>query len=445
MVDVSNLIKFSGSLDVGDWLYSARPLSAPSYLPLNDDTASYLTSSYPALSAIYAPTTVAYSTTTKTIPYIDSNYSFLFGNKTFLGWTPKGNIITSIDNGNTWLRSAINTDYVSPSISGNNSFPTLVSSTYSNPWEQMVYGNGKFVAVRKGPVLGGATNTGAAAVSIGATAVSNDNGQTWIQGSVPNSQWYWSGGAQYQTIQYKWNTIGYNGSRFFIIGSSYDGTNYYRVSSYSPDGIEWSNPAQAAMASSVAFFTNMALGTSTLLSIQGEGAATSTVVGSTITNANLTLFTISGLPTSQYWKSIAFGNGVFVVVGASEINQNTTVAYTSPSGTGGTWTARTMPASLSWQSVTFANGYFVAVGQDVTGVSNTNNIATSTDGITWTLRAAPTAVTSRGVIAGGNGKFIYQDIGTSTIGIISLSTSATSFTLPMVTPMKAVTAYMRAT
>jgi hypothetical protein len=58
---------------------------------------------------------------------------------------------------------------------------------------------------------------------------------------------------------------------------------------------------------------------------------------------------------------------------------------TSPDGI--TWTARTSsPTDNNWRSVTYGNGLFVAVAGSVTG----NGVMTSPDGITWTARTSPT-------------------------------------------------------
>lgn len=439
MANAANLINFgSGGAAVGDTVYSTYALTAPSYLPLNDDTATYLTSSYPTLGATFASATVAYATATKTVPVTGGIWNFVFGNNTFLGWDTGGNIITSTD-GTTWLRSAINTDYVTSGTTLPNASPALVSGN----WQQMVYGNGKFIAVRYGPIQfgNGSNSVQGMGTSIGATAISNDNGQTWVQGTVPNSAYNFFGNNY--NLQFQWSSIGYAGTRFVILGWGYDGSTsvYNLYVAYSVNGIEWSSSTNLGSIGTTAGYSGMAFGNNVVVSIQLK-QPTSTVYVAPATSTSIFSFGAAGFPVSQCWKSVAFGNGVFVAVGAGAVNNNTTDAATSTNGS--SWTARVMPASLVWQSVTFSNGYFVAVGQDYAGVSNTNNIATSTDGITWTLRAAPTAVLSRGVVAGGNGKFIYSDLSTANIGVLSFSVSSASFSLPMVAPIKAMTPYIKA-
>ena len=82
------------------------------------------------------------------------------------------------------------------------------------------------------------------------------------------------------------------------------------------------------------------------------------------------------LPTSASWRSVTYGNGVFVAVAVSS-----TIAATSPDGI--TWTQRVLPTSTAWISVTYGNGVFVAVAV------NSTIAATSPDGITWTQRTLP--------------------------------------------------------
>lgn len=78
-------------------------------------------------------------------------------------------------------------------------------------------------------------------------------------------------------------------------------------------------------------------------------------------------------------RSIAYGAGVFVVVGA-----NSFIA-TSPDGI--TWTRRTSAYAANLNSVVFAAGKFVVVG----GSTASNSIQTSTDGIAWTGRTGSTS------------------------------------------------------
>ena len=87
--------------------------------------------------------------------------------------------------------------------------------------------------------------------------------------------------------------------------------------------------------------------------------------------------------TAQTLNSIAYGAGLFVVVGDSGF------IATSPDAI--TWTTRTSAhGSNPIKQVIYAGGKFVAVG----GSATTNSIQTSPDGITWTARTGVQNISS---------------------------------------------------
>ena len=90
------------------------------------------------------------------------------------------------------------------------------------------------------------------------------------------------------------------------------------------------------------------------------------------------------------WRSVVYGNGIFVAVA----NSGTTRVMTSPDGK--TWTLRTPSADNNWRGVTYGNGLFVAVAD-----SGTDRVMTSPDGITWTARSASAANSWQAVTYGG--------------------------------------------
>ena len=81
------------------------------------------------------------------------------------------------------------------------------------------------------------------------------------------------------------------------------------------------------------------------------------------------------------WRSVTYGNGLFVAVSSSGTGNR---VMTSPDGI--TWTSRTSAVDNNWYSVTYGNGLFVAVSGTGTG----NRVMTSPDGITWTSRSSAT-------------------------------------------------------
>jgi hypothetical protein len=79
--------------------------------------------------------------------------------------------------------------------------------------------------------------------------------------------------------------------------------------------------------------------------------------------------------------------------------------------------ANSLPASVGWKDVAFGNGLYVAVGGDAT-------IATSPDGITWTIRRMSTGQAVLNGVEFGNGLFVAVGMGTPTsIGAALILTS----------------------
>ncbi|MBB3838558.1 hypothetical protein FHS57_002563 [Runella defluvii] len=99
------------------------------------------------------------------------------------------------------------------------------------------------------------------------------------------------------------------------------------------------------------------------------------------------------------WRSVTYGNGLFVAVAASGANR----VMTSPDGVN--WTARTAAENNLWVSVIYANGLFVAVATD-----GANRVMTSPDGINWTARTAAAASQWYSVTY-GNGLFVAVAVG----------------------------------
>jgi hypothetical protein len=119
-------------------------------------------------------------------------------------------------------------------------------------------------------------------------------------------------------------------------------------------------------------------------------------------------------PADNAWRSVTYGNGLFVAVSSSGTGNR---VMTSPDGT--TWTSRTSAADNNWTSVTYGNGLFVAVSSSGTG----NRVMTSPDGTTWTSRtsAADNNWTS---VTYGNGLFVAV----SSNGTVMTSSNGTSWT-----------------
>ena len=97
-------------------------------------------------------------------------------------------------------------------------------------------------------------------------------------------------------------------------------------------------------------------------------------------------WTVRTSPADTIWRSVIYGNGMFVAVGQTSNTNSQPESYNKgviTSTDGVNWTIRegvTTDGHMMWNSVTYGNGLFVAVGY--------NSVMTSSDGINWTSRDA---------------------------------------------------------
>ena len=108
---------------------------------------------------------------------------------------------------------------------------------------------------------------------------------------------------------------------------------------------------------------------------------------------------------AQLWQGGAYGNGIYVLVGAVAGAKN--IAY---SINGVTWTT-ILVGAINFRSVSFGAGLFVGVG-------DSGAIYTSPDGIVWTVRVSPIA-NSWTSVTYGNGLFMTVGNGASSKVIYS--------------------------
>lgn len=208
---------------------------------------------------------------------------------------------------------------------------TWPARTHPTAKNTIAFGNGVFVSV---------ANT--------SVAYTSTDGRNWTQRTIAASGTFP-------------NVVFANG-RFFTSNSE--------TIHSSTDGVTWTSGVAAVAVAKVAF------GAGLFVILRQSGANTSYV-----TSAGGLAFTTRTLPapSPNAWESIAFGNGVFVVM------QNGSSSFIT-STDGINWTSRTAPFSTS-PSLIFANGLFVAYG------GSGAPLWTSTDGITWTQRTASTGWT----------------------------------------------------
>jgi len=391
MANAANLINFGSSgLSVGDWTYSAYSLTTPSYLPLNDDTVSYLASSYPTLAALYTTPVTAYSAAARTLPSTNGWIEVAFGNGIFvtISQTASKSIATSTD-GINWTARDI-------WLGGNGGGGT--TSAFLNG---IYFANGIFVV----------TAYSANDTSVGTQVFTSVDGINWNYRVITPTS----------TLT-QWPIYG-NGA--WVLYTS--GSTWYRSTD---NGVTWI----AFQPTNAATYSGRAYGAGKFV-VGGFNTSTACIKYST--NNGLS-WTNASTPNAQL-GSIAYGNGVFVAVDIS--GTPGTIAASSPDAI--TWTLRTLPSSSTWRSVPFGNGVFVALS------STSTNAATSADGIAWVARALPTASgVWYGLCIGGptNNKFFVAVASSTTNALnINLSVAQTNFSLPAVPLIQNTIPYIKAT
>ena len=255
-----------------------------------------------------------------------------------------GQVLTKTADGQEWADAPVDEKSVLLK-SADVSLPT------SAQWRQVIYGNGKFIAVAYTP---------------GVSAYSED-GIHWTQFTMRDDV--------------SWIGIACNDQKFVAINSSLSPIFY----STSANGLSWEQANVTAtskdLMSAVAYgngkFIALAAGTN-----GNKGVAYAT-------NAMNWDYRFV-MPVQAQWKSIAYGNGKFVAVAYNS-------SITAYSADGLNWTQATLPSQNTWMSVTYGGNKFVAVAEE--------EIAYSVDGVNWVLKDSPisgqlTCVTY------GDGKFV---------------------------------------
>ena len=127
---------------------------------------------------------------------------------------------------------------------------------------------------------------------------------------------------------------------------------------------------------------------------EGESVGSNRILVST----NAVNWTMNYLNYSEYWSSLAYGNGTYVLTGTSFLNavQVSTDAVS--------WSTQYMPSNAYYDHVTFGNGVFIAIGYE--------SVARSTNGVTWTQSAISPQY--KHPVAFGNGVMLSIKTGSGT-------------------------------
>lgn len=132
-------------------------------------------------------------------------------------------------------------------------------------------------------------------------------------------------------------------------------------------------------------------------------------------------FTMPAPGGSQRWRDVTYGNGKFVAV----TDTGTTQIATSTDGQ--TWTAMAAPEANAWSDVEYCGGKFVAIAS-----SGTNRAMVSADGVSWVSAAIPGTARSWSLLACGAGKIVALSSSGSEDAYVTTSTDGATWTTPTV-------------
>jgi hypothetical protein len=174
---------------------------------------------------------------------------------------------------------------------------------------------------------------------------------------------------------------------------------YYVDLHYSSDGASWVTFYLPANMS----FQSIAYGNGVCM-IVGQGSG-SNVAFCSLDIVHWKEYSYNG--ASRYvWGSVVFGAGKFVVVGRAPVStqKQSCVSYSTD---GVSWVDGSLPsAEYSW-SVAYGNGRFVVLGRAY--LAYTNKAAYSVDGVNWTETVMPVSIAWGGVKFCGGMFFAFGD------------------------------------
>jgi hypothetical protein len=350
---------------------------------------------------------------------------------------------------------------------------TIRTSPVDNDWRAITYANSLFVAVASGGVNNNRVMTSPDGITWTTYTIGD---RTWSSITYGNGAFVASGNDNLMNSVYlrstdgiTWTILGLPlptggncitfGNGLFVVAGNGAGTGGGIATS--PDGITWTlraHPAMTGAVSTITFgnntFTAIAntsatpMGSRVVSSSNGitwtSGTFTSettsylasiyanstfVAVGPTTdgfpvaTSANGSAWTGLPISTDKAWRSVTYGNGLFVAVAGIPTSLGAIAGervMTSPDGIN--WTNRISATDNDWTSVTYGNGVFVAVAKSGTG----NRVMTSPDGITWTSRTSA-ADSDWSSVTFGNGVFVA--VANASANCVMTSTNGTTWTL----------------
>jgi hypothetical protein len=247
------------------------------------------------------------------------------------------------------------------------------SISVGQPWLSVASGAGVYVAV-------GGVGSYLAGVSV--------DGAYWDVVALPTTP------SQYRSVAY--------GANIFVAMGADSGaaTTAYATS---VDGYNWvaRTLPTAAIVSNIIWSKELSL----FVASCGYNPNSNAPANVVLTSIDGLTWKYAALTSSRLWTAVASGTAGLVVLCTDQTEGGPGVALSSTDGV--TFTQRTMPGG-HWTSVVYGRGLYVAVGYKQVSSVTTPIIATSPDGVVWTLVSVPGTTTgvSTACVGYGDGSFV---------------------------------------
>lgn len=337
--DTEDGVQFAPGSDFepGDVYLSTSAPASGTWLPCLGGV--YLQSSYTALFAELGllankPDGIA-TWTSRTLPASSAWTSVAFGNGVFVAVASTAATCTTSVDGITWVSRTMPSAAAWSSVFygaglfvavGNNAVATspdgitwTARTISTGNWSSVTYGGGQFVAVAAGL----------------AKAATSLDGITWTDRTMSSSR--------------SWRSVVYGNGVYVAVAGSVANT----VASSSPDGISWTDRTLPLSVD----WQSVSYGSGVFVAVNKTTPTTAA------TSTNGTTWVAQAVPAIGLdLRAITYGAGQFVAVASAS-----TTALNSTDGVN--WTTRTLSVSQPWASVAFGAGVFAVVGNGTANAS----------------------------------------------------------------------------
>lgn len=225
------------------------------------------------------------------------------------------------------------------------------------------------------------------------SVIYSTDGITWTEATLPT----W--------IDYFWHSLTYGNGMFILTSLRYK-NKYHETYLYSKDGITWTKGKVSydGVNSMVQYWTSVCYGGGKFV-LFGVNAISSDGTRPVYYSTDGIIWHKGNLTFSGWWIKTCYGKGTFVALSNGINDGGVATNFLAYSTDGINWNQSTLPATIEWRDVCYGAGMFVAVGYKNDDGTNPNCMAYSTDGINWKLTYGTGAIRRESVIF-GNGKFV---------------------------------------